>query len=59
MEQFKDALAKFTTYSPKSKIAPNWGKAEAEYFINELRNNVKSLFKLLFNHKTTKDFEAF
>ncbi|REC40213.1 MULTISPECIES: hypothetical protein [Chryseobacterium] len=34
MEQFKDALTKFKTYVPKSKIAPNWGKAEAEYFVS-------------------------
>ena len=33
-EQFKDALAKFNSYTPKSALEPNWGKAEAEYFIN-------------------------
>lgn len=34
MEQFKQALAKFNSYTPKSELDPNWGKAEAEYFIN-------------------------
>jgi hypothetical protein len=34
MEQFKDALAKFNTYAPKSALEPNWGKSEAEYFVN-------------------------
>lgn len=34
MEQFKEALAKFNSYTPKSALEPNWGKAEAEYFIN-------------------------
>ncbi|SIQ07068.1 hypothetical protein SAMN05880574_10516 [Chryseobacterium sp. RU37D] len=34
MEQFKDALAKFNSYKPKSALEPNWGKAEAEYFVN-------------------------
>jgi hypothetical protein len=34
MEQFKNALAKFNAYTPKSAFEPNWGKAEAEYFIS-------------------------
>lgn len=34
MEQFKDALAKFNSYTPKSVLEPNWGKSEAEYFVS-------------------------
>ncbi|ALR32100.1 hypothetical protein ATE47_16950 [Chryseobacterium sp. IHB B 17019] len=34
MEQFKDALAKFNSYTPKSALEPNWGKSEAEYFVS-------------------------
>ncbi|KMQ66596.1 hypothetical protein ACM46_03485 [Chryseobacterium angstadtii] len=34
MEMFKDAVAKFNTYKPKTALDPNWGKAEAEYFLN-------------------------
>lgn len=34
MEQFKEALAKFNSYTPKSGLEPNWGKSEAEYFVN-------------------------
>ncbi|MET3034609.1 hypothetical protein ABXT08_00775 [Chryseobacterium sp. NRRL B-14859] len=34
IEQFKDALAKFNAYKPKTALDPNWGKAEAEYFIS-------------------------
>lgn len=34
IEQFKDALAKFNSYTPKSALDPSWGKAEAEYFAN-------------------------
>lgn len=34
MEEFKTALDKFKTYTPKSKIDPNWGRAEAEYFLS-------------------------
>ncbi|KQT24447.1 hypothetical protein ASG22_10605 [Chryseobacterium sp. Leaf405] len=34
IEQFKEALAKFNSYTPKSELEPNWGKAEAQYFIN-------------------------
>lgn len=32
---FKEALAKFDSYTPKSALDPNWGKAEAEYFISQ------------------------
>jgi hypothetical protein len=32
MEMFKDALAKFNAYKPKTALDPNWGRAEAEYF---------------------------
>jgi hypothetical protein len=34
MEQFQDALTKFKMYAPKSALDPNWGKAEAEYFVS-------------------------
>lgn len=34
MEEFKTALDKFKTYTPKSKIDPNWGRAETEYFLS-------------------------
>lgn len=34
MEEFKATLDKFKTYTPKSKIDPNWGRAEAEYFLS-------------------------
>ncbi|MFZ4931735.1 hypothetical protein [Chryseobacterium sp. Mn2064] len=34
IEQFKAALAKFNAFKPKTALDPNWGKAEAEYFIN-------------------------
>ena len=34
MELFKTALQKFETFKPKTNLDPNWGKAEAEYFIN-------------------------
>ncbi|NIF05803.1 hypothetical protein F3J23_10135 [Chryseobacterium sp. Tr-659] len=34
LELFKDALAKFNAYKPKTALDPNWGKAEAEYFIS-------------------------
>jgi hypothetical protein len=34
IEQFKEAVAKFNSYTPKSALEPNWGKSEAEYFIN-------------------------
>lgn len=35
LEMFKDALAKFNVYKPKTALDPNWGKAEAEYFISQ------------------------
>nr|WP_315033403.1 hypothetical protein [uncultured Chryseobacterium sp.] len=34
VEQFKSALAKYNAYKPKTTLDPNWGKAEAEYFIS-------------------------
>ncbi len=34
LEQFKAALEKFNAFKPKTALDPNWGKAEAEYFIN-------------------------
>lgn len=34
LAMFKEALAKFSTYKPKTALDPNWGKAEAEYFIS-------------------------
>ena len=33
MELFKLALEKFNSFKPKTALDPNWGKAEAEYFI--------------------------
>ncbi|EJL76220.1 hypothetical protein [Chryseobacterium populi] len=35
IEMFKQALAKFNAYTPKTSLDPNWGKSEAEYFINQ------------------------
>lgn len=34
MEMFKEALAKFNAYKPKTTLDPNWGRAELEYFIS-------------------------
>ncbi len=34
LQQFKEALEKFETFKPKTSLDPNWGKAEAEYFLN-------------------------
>lgn len=34
IEMFKDALAKFNAYKPKTALDPNWGRAEAEYFLS-------------------------
>ncbi|UKB83988.1 hypothetical protein LF887_23820 [Chryseobacterium sp. MEBOG06] len=34
VEMFKDALAKFNAYKPRTALDPNWGKGEAEYFIS-------------------------
>jgi hypothetical protein len=34
IEQFKTALEKFNTFKPKTALDPNWGKAEAEYFLS-------------------------
>ena len=37
IEQFKEALAKFNAYTPKTSLDPNWGKGEAEYFISQAK----------------------
>lgn len=34
LEQFKAALEKFNAFKPKTSLDPNWGKAEAEYFLS-------------------------
>lgn len=34
LEQFKAALVKFNEFKPKTALDPNWGKAEAEYFLS-------------------------
>lgn len=34
MDLFKVALQQFETFKPATTLDPNWGKAEAEYFIN-------------------------
>jgi hypothetical protein len=33
-EMFKDAVSKFNAYKPKTALDPNWGRGEAEYFLN-------------------------
>ena len=35
IELFKQALEKFGSYKPKTDLDPNWGKSEAEYFLNQ------------------------
>lgn len=35
LEMFKTALDKFNAYKPKTSLDPNWGKAEAEYFLSQ------------------------
>lgn len=35
VELFKKSLEQFATYKPKTALDPNWGKAEAEYFISQ------------------------
>lgn len=35
MELFKKALEQFNIFKLKSSLHPNWGKAEAEYFVNK------------------------
>lgn len=35
IELFKKALEKFDSYKPKTDLDPNWGKSEAEYFVNQ------------------------
>lgn len=34
LEMFKDAVAKFNAYKPKTVLDPNWGRGEAEYFLS-------------------------
>ncbi|WP_292010545.1 hypothetical protein [Chryseobacterium sp.] len=34
MELFRQAHEKFKKYTPKTSLDPNWGKAEAEYFLS-------------------------
>lgn len=41
IEMFKAAVAKFNSYKPKTTLDPNWGKAEAEYFMNLPVENTK------------------
>ena len=33
LELFQKALDQYTVYQPKTKLDPNWGKSEAEYFL--------------------------
>lgn len=33
LEMFKKSVEQFDAYKPKSELDPNWGKAEAEYFL--------------------------
>ena len=40
MELFKQALEKFNSYQPKTDLDPNWGKSEAEYFVNQAQNKI-------------------
>jgi len=35
LELFTKAIAQYGTYKPKTALSPNWGKAEAEYFLNQ------------------------
>jgi len=35
VELFKKALEQFAVYKPKTALDPNWGKAEAEYFLSQ------------------------
>jgi hypothetical protein len=34
---FEEALKKFESFKPASDIDPNWGKATAEYFLNQIK----------------------
>lgn len=34
-ELFAKAVEQFATYKPKTYLDPNWGKAEAQYFLNQ------------------------
>lgn len=35
VELFNKALEQFKTYKPKTALDPNWGKAEAEFFLSQ------------------------
>lgn len=35
VELFKKAMEQFAVYKPKTALDPNWGKAEAEYFLSQ------------------------
>lgn len=35
VELFKKALEQFAVYKPKTALDPNWGKAEAEFFLSQ------------------------
>ncbi|WP_419869367.1 hypothetical protein [Chryseobacterium sp. CT-SW4] len=35
LELFRQAQEKFNSYTPKTSLDPNWGKAEAEYFLSQ------------------------
>ncbi|KFC23684.1 tetratricopeptide repeat protein [Epilithonimonas lactis] len=35
VELFKKSLEQFAVYKPKTALDPNWGKAEAEYFLSQ------------------------
>lgn len=35
VELFKKSLEQFAAYKPKTALDPNWGKAEAEYFLSQ------------------------
>lgn len=37
MELFKKSVAQFGSYTPKAAFEPNWGKAEAEYFVKQAK----------------------
>lgn len=35
LELFKKAIDQFNNYKPKTTLDPNWGKAEAQYFLSQ------------------------
>ena len=35
IELFNKSLEQFKLYKPKTALAPNWGKEEAEYFLSQ------------------------